>query len=246
MQRWMWPSASPVRHQRVPAVFSNWREARGLEERNEQGWKGRLRWHVGSPGVSLCVIGEWRVFICEEREGKNTPHGLQWDFSNYLLLHIWMRWPMRGLEAGAALPPSENHLRGDFKNIPLMLQDKSLITGNYGPPISAPLCPPPFFAKALCLTRTTFILSFNRRSSLWEGSMGWSAGEGRGYYLRAESDHGRWRFTALPFMWSGSLVGSNYRPNDPNWALWWSGWTDWVTGCTALLCLCAWCCPICF
>ena len=32
------------------------------------GWKGRLRRHVGSPGVSLCVIGEWRVFICRETE----------------------------------------------------------------------------------------------------------------------------------------------------------------------------------
>lgn len=57
-----------------------------------------------------------------------------------------MRWAMRGLEMCAALPPSENHLRGDFKNISIELQDKSLITGNYGLPISAPLS-----AKALCL-----------------------------------------------------------------------------------------------
>lgn len=48
---------------------------------------------------------------------------------------------MRGLEAFAALPPSENHVRGDFKNIPIMLQDKSLITGNYGLPISSPSHP---------------------------------------------------------------------------------------------------------
>lgn len=53
-----------------------------------------------------------------------------------------MRWAMRGLEACVTLPPSENHLRGDFKNIPIMLQDKSLITGNYGLPISPP--PPPY------------------------------------------------------------------------------------------------------
>lgn len=59
---------------------------------------------------------------------------------------------MRGLEAWTALPPSENYLQGDFKNIPLMLQDKSLITGNYGPPIltlppqQPP--PPPFFSLA--------------------------------------------------------------------------------------------------
>lgn len=81
-----------------------------------------------------------------------------------------MRWAMRGLEACAALPPSENHLRGDFKNIPIMLQDKSLITGNYGLPISPPH--PSLSAKALCLTLTTFILSFNRRSRLGEGSRG--------------------------------------------------------------------------
>lgn len=79
---------------------------------------------------------------------------------------------MRGLEACVALPPSENHLRGDFKNIPTMLQDKSLITGNYGLPISPP---PPI----LCLTLTTLILSFNRRSSLGERSRdGLRGGEG--------------------------------------------------------------------
>lgn len=81
-----------------------------------------------------------------------------------------MRWAMRGLEACVALPPSENHLRGDFKNIPIMLQDKSLITGNYGLPISPP---------TLCLTLTTLILSFNRRSSLGERSRdGAGGGEG--------------------------------------------------------------------
>lgn len=56
-----------------------------------------------------------------------------------------MRWAMRGLESCVALPPSENHLQGDFKNIPVMLQDKSLITGNYGLPIS----PPPTFSPPL-------------------------------------------------------------------------------------------------
>lgn len=54
-----------------------------------------------------------------------------------------MRWVKRGLEACAALPPSENHLQGDFKNNPVMLQDKSLITGNYGLSICSPGPPPP-------------------------------------------------------------------------------------------------------
>lgn len=197
--------------------------------------------------MSLCVIGEWRVFIClkrkREREREDTPQGLQWDFSNYLLLHIWMRWAMRGLEACVTLPPSENHLRGDFKNIPIMLQDKSLITGNYGLPISPPPTPLP---STPCLTLATLILSFNRRSCLGEGGMDGS--RGGGYYLRADTDHGLWRFTALPFMWSGSLVGSNYRPNGP-WVQ--TGPCDEVpglsmTGHTILLCLCALHCPLCF
>lgn len=84
-----------------------------------------------------------------------------------------MRWEMRGLEVCAALPPSENHLRGDFKNIPVMLQDKSLITGNYGLPISPPPSP---FCKSLTLA--TFILSFNRRGSLGEGSRAGAGGRG--------------------------------------------------------------------
>lgn len=115
---------------------SGWEGGGVMEERNEWCWRGRLRWHIGSPGVSLCVIGEWWVFICLHRKREDTLRRLQWDFSNYLLLHIWMRWVMRGLEALAALPPSENHLQGDFKNTPIMLQDKSLITGNYGLPMS--------------------------------------------------------------------------------------------------------------
>lgn len=132
-----------------------------------------------SRSVTLCngwVVG---IHLSREKERENTPHGLQWDFSNYLLLHIWMRWGMRGLEACAALPPSENHLRGDFKNIPVMLQDKSLITGNYGLPIS-PLSAPPLSPKAFHLTLTTFILSFNRRSSLGEGSSDGKGEEGKG------------------------------------------------------------------
>lgn len=88
-----------------------------------------------------------------------------------------MRWAMRGLETCAALPPSENHLQGDFKNIPVMLQDKSLITGNYGLPIlttpTHPLSP-----KAPCLTLATFILSFNRRGSLGEQSRDGDGGGG--------------------------------------------------------------------
>lgn len=88
-----------------------------------------------SRSVTLC--NRWVVGIHLPREGEseNTRCGLQWDFSNYLLLHIWIRCPMRGLEAWTALPTSQNYLQGDFKNIPLMLQDKSLITGNYGPPV---------------------------------------------------------------------------------------------------------------
>lgn len=92
-----------------------------------------------------------------------------------------MRWATRGLEACAALLPSENHLRSDFKNIPVMLQDKSLITGNYGLPILLPLHPfspsPPLFAQTpqpLCIVLPTFIPSFNRRSSLGEGN--WAGG----------------------------------------------------------------------
>lgn len=54
---------------------------------------------------------------------------------------------MRGLKAWAALPPSENHLQGDFKNIPVMLQDKSLISGNYVPPTL-----PPFTSHSLLLS----------------------------------------------------------------------------------------------
>lgn len=100
-----------------------------------------------------------------------------------------------------------------------------------------------FLLKTLRLTLTTFILSFNRRSSLGEGSGPRVGGRGWGYYLGADRDHGRWRFTALPFMWSGSLVGSNYQPNDPNWALWWSGWSEY--SCTVLRCLCAQHWPIC-
>lgn len=71
----------------------------------------------------------------------------------------------------------KNHLRGDFKNIPIMLQDKSLITGNYGLPISPPSRPPPpFLQKPL----TTFILSFSRGSGLGEGRQGWLRGRGQG------------------------------------------------------------------
>lgn len=121
-------------------------------------------------------------------------------------------WSVRGSSSIWKPPP------GDFKNIPVMLQDKSLITGNYGQPPSPPFF---FFPKALFLTLNTFIL-----------------GEGWGYYLGVDGDHGRWRFTALPFMWSGSLVGSNYRPNDPNWALRWSSWTDWGTIAVPFLSAC--------
>lgn len=103
-----------------------------------------------SGSVTLC--NRWVVGIHLPRGGEqeNTLRGLQWDFGNYLLPHIWIRWLMRGLEAWTALPPSENYRQGDFKNIPLMLQDKSLITGNYGPPtltLPPPQQPPqpPFF-----------------------------------------------------------------------------------------------------
>lgn len=171
-----------------------------------------------SRSVTLCNGWVAGIHLPREKETENTPHGLQWDFSNYLLLHIWMRWGMRGLEARAALPPSENHLRGDFKNIPIMLQDKSLITGNYGLPISPPLCPLLFLQKPSA-SPSLLLSSHSTEVAAWEREGVIERGEGKGYYLGADADHGRWRFTALPFMWSGSLVGSNYRPNDPNWAL---------------------------
>lgn len=143
---------------------------------------------------------------------------------------------MRGLKAWAVLPPSENHLQGDFKNIPVMLQDKSLISGNYVPPILPPFF---FFRKSPSPHAHYFYPLVQQEEQPWEREPG-KAGRRWGYYLGADSDHGHWCFTALPFMWSGSLVGSNYQPNDPNWALWWSGWTGWMTGCTVPLCLCAW------
>lgn len=148
-----------------------------------------------------------------------------------------MRWAMRGLEACVPLPPSENHLRGDFKNIPVMFQDKSLITGNYGLPISPPLPPYPFCKSSLPHPHYFYPL-IQQEKQPGRGKQEWSrGGRGWGYYLGADSDHVRWRFTALPFMWSGSLVGSNYQPNDPNWALWWSSWTGWVTIAALLLCI---------
>lgn len=129
------------------------------------------RWIFRS--VTLCNRWVAGIHPPQEKGTEDAPRGLQWDFSNYLLLHIWMRWATRGLEACAALLPSENHLRSDFKNIPVMLQDKSLITGNYGSPILLPLHPfspgPPLLAQTphpLCIVLPTFIPSFNRRSSL--------------------------------------------------------------------------------
>lgn len=109
---------------------------RGVEAKERVGLKRKIemtRWIFGS--VTLCNRWVAGIHLPWEKGTENTPHGLQWDFSNYLLLHIWMRWLVRGLEACPALPPSENHLQSDFKNIAVMLQDKSLITGNYGLPI---------------------------------------------------------------------------------------------------------------
>lgn len=190
-----------------------------FSQTGEKGWFGgeeqvglkrkieMTRWI--SRSVTLCNRRVAGIHPPQKREGQDTLHGLQWDFSNYLLLHIWMRWALRGLEACAALRPSENHLWGDFKNIPVMLQDKSLITGNYGlpilqsppPPLSFPFWKRPFASPPPLLSRHT--------TGKAESGRG-------GYYLGAATDHGHGRFTALPFMWSGSLVGRNYRPNDPN------------------------------
>lgn len=118
----------------------------GGEERGELKRKIEMARRI-SRSVTLCnrwVVG---IHLPRERdrqgERENALHGLQWDFSNYLLLHIWMRRAMRGLEACMALLLSENHLQGDFKNISIMFQDKSLITGNYGLPISALLSAKP-------------------------------------------------------------------------------------------------------
>lgn len=69
-----------------------------------------------------------------------------------------MRWATRGLEVRVALPPSENHLQGDFKNILIVLQDKSLITGNYGLPISPTPPPPSPSCKSSLPHPPTFIL----------------------------------------------------------------------------------------
>jgi len=173
--------------------------------------------------VTLCNRWVAGIHLPREKERQNTPHGHQWDFSNYLLLHIWMRWAMRGLEACPALSPSENHLQSDFKIIPIMLQDKSLITGNYGLPISRPppsssfLWPSPFGKSPLPHPHYFYSL-IQQEKQPERGKQSRRGGREGGYYLGADTDHGRWRFTALPFMWSGSLVGSNYRPNDPNWA----------------------------
>ncbi len=94
---------------------------------------------------------------------------------------------MRGLEAREALPPSENHLRGDFKNIPVMLQDKSLITGNYGLPTSPPSTLP-FLQKP----HPHYFYPLIEQGKLPErGKQGWSRGRGWGYYLGADTDHGR-------------------------------------------------------
>lgn len=70
---------------------------------------------------------------------------------------------VRGLEAWATLPPSENHLRGDFKNISVMLQDKSLIIGNYGLPISPSSL---FFCQSFCVS-PALLLSSHSTGRAW-------------------------------------------------------------------------------
>lgn len=91
-----------------------------------------------------------------------------------------MRWAMRGLEACTALPPSENHLRGDFKNIPVMLQDKSLITGNYGLPIS-PTHPLPStlpFLQKPSASPSLLLSSHSTGEAAWEREAGIEPGGG--------------------------------------------------------------------
>lgn len=83
---------------------------------------------------------------------------------------------MRGLKVCAALPPSENHLQGDFKNIPIMLQDKSLITGNYGLPI---LSPPPLPSPQPSPSPLVLLSSHSIGEAAWEREA-WIREEGKG------------------------------------------------------------------
>lgn len=216
MQQRRWPSESPARHQKVPAVSSNWGGCGG-EERVALKRKIEMTRRI-SRSVTLCNRWVAGIHLPWETERENTLQGLQWDFSNYLLLHIWMRWAMRGLEACAALPPSENHLQGDFKNIPVMLQDKSLITGNYGLPISQPhpqLLPHPHYFNPLIQQEK----QPGREERGWRGLLPGSRHWSWPLMLYRTCIHVEW-FTCgqqLPSKWA---VG-------PNWALWWSTWSDY-------------------
>lgn len=147
-----------------------------------------------------------------------------------------MRWLMRGLEAWATLPPSENHLRGDFKNIPVMLQDKSLITGNYGLPIS----PSSFFAKASASHPHYFYPLIQQEE---HGCMGWRGKEGLGLLpgsrewswpltLYCTSIHVEWLTCGQQLQTKWSQLGLVMK------------WLDWQSDWLHSHCLHAWCCPI--
>lgn len=101
-----------------------------------------------------------------------------------------------------------------------------------------PFPSPPSFCKSPLPHRRYFYPLIQQEKQPGRRKPGWSGGGGWGYYLGADRDHGHWRFTALPFMWSGSLVGSNYRPNDPNRALWWSSRTEWLAAPFVFACVC--------
>lgn len=147
-----------------------------------------------------------------------------------------MRWPMRGLEAWATLPPSENHLRGDFKNIPVMLQDKSLIIGNYGLAIS----PSPFLAKASVSHPHYFYPLIQQEE---HGCMGWRGKEGWGLLpgsrewsrpltLYCTSIHVEWLTCGQQLQTKWSQLGLVMK------------WLDWQSDWLHSRCLHARCCPI--
>lgn len=133
-----------------------------------------------------------------------------------------------------------------------MLQDKSLITGNYGPPILtlSPQQPPPppffffFLQKTLRFTLATFILSFNRRIILQRDQ-----GQGRGVgdmaitwaqtVIMASDALLHFHSCGVAHLW----VAITYQmiqtePCDEVAAL-----SEY--SCTTLLCLCRQHCPIC-
>lgn len=103
---------------------------------------------------------------------------------------------------------------GDFKNIPIMLQDKSLITGNYG----LPICPSFYFYP---------LIQQEKQDAEWEG---------RG--LLPGSSHWSWPLTlyctSIHVEWL--TCGQQLPPNDPNRALCYSRWTGLHLCCRMVVC----------